>query len=780
MLSGGTFWRTESLGDKQLPTAILSDGPHGLRFQDPDTNGLALVESEPATCFPPAVTMASTWDEDLIEQVGHAVGVEARALGVDVVLGPGLNIKRHPFGGRNFEYYSEDPVLSGRCAAAAVRGIQSAGVGACLKHFAVNNQESYRMVVDAVVDERTLREIYLAGFEHAVITSKPWTVMASYNSVNGTAATESDHLIREILRGEWGFDGMVMSDWSAVGDRAAGVAAGMDLEMPSSRGLSDGAVMDAVRAGRLDEQSVTACAQRVLDLVARSPRHASGTIPVDEHDALARRAAAAGTVLLRNDGTLPLSPGVTVALIGATAESPRFQGGGSSQVVPTRITTALDEFRRRGVEFSYLSAYDPNTGAAHADRIAAAADMARAADIAVVMVGLPDIAESEGFDRSTLALPDGHNQLMAEVCAANPRTVVSLSNGSPVTLPWADDVAAILESYLGGQASGGALVDVLYGDVEPGGRLAETFPRSARDVAADPFFPGQPHQVEYREGLFVGYRHFVTADIEPAFAFGHGSGYTTFEWSSIGLGNDSVAAGDDIDVSVTVTNIGERTGSDVVQVYLGDRTGIVCRPARTLATFAKVELEPGESRTLALTIPARAFQYFDVIENRWATPEGVFEVEVARSSVDIVQTLTAEVTNGVRTSADPAGAPPIASTDADFTRRLGRAIPIPRPVRPFTRDSTIGEIAQTRIGALLKAMMWRFGPASSGEPDETTKAAVKRGFEELPLRGAAVLSGGKLRWATVDAIVDLANRRPDRLIGRVAQWLTRKVPTHRR
>lgn len=769
LLSGATFWRTESFPDQGIPPAVLSDGPHGLRAQNPDLNSFGLSDSRPATCFPPAVTMATTWDEELVEVVGRAVGVEARALGVDVVLGPGLNIKRHPCGGRNFEYYSEDPLLCGRFAAAAVRGIQSTGVGACVKHFAVNNQESHRMVVDAVVDERTLREIYLAGFEHVVTEAQPWAVMAAYNSVNGEPATASPRLLREILRETWGFEGLVMSDWSAVGDRVAGVAAGMDLEMPSSRGLSDDDVVAAVRQGRLPEAAVTACAQRVLDLAARAPGEAAGSIPVDVHDALARRAAAAGTVLLTNDGTLPLDPTASVALIGAMAEHPRFQGGGSSQVNPTRVTTALAALESRGATFTHHPVYDPQTGEAGRAEIAAAADAARAADVAVVLVGLPPVVESEGFDRADLALPPQHDALVTAVAAANPRTVVALSNGSPVTLPWADDVAAVLECYLGGQASGGALVDVLYGDADPGGRLAETFPRARADVAADPFFPGRPHQVEHREGLFVGYRHHVTAEVPPAFAFGHGLSYAAFDWSAPRLSTDAIAAGQDVELTVTVTNVARRAGSDVVQVYLADRTGVVLRPARTLAAFAKVHLDPGESRDVTVVVPARAFQFFDVAQQRWQTPTGDFGVEVARSSVDVVATLRVTVDGGVSTSSEPADGPAVAASDADFERRLGRPVPTPRPVRPFSRDSTMSEIAQTRVGAAFRSTLWRLGPGRAGETDPTTQEAVTRAFEELPLRGAASLSGGRLRWPAVDALVDLANRRPLQLLGGAAR-----------
>ncbi|MBG0564350.1 glycoside hydrolase family 3 C-terminal domain-containing protein [Actinoplanes aureus] len=746
LLSGSDAWNTQPLPEAGVPSCALSDGPHGLRFQADAGDRLGVSGSEPSTCFPTAVTVASAWDEELAERIGHALAVEARAHGVDVVLGPGLNIKRHPLCGRNFEYFSEDPLLSGRLAAAMVNGLQRHGVGACLKHYAVNNQESHRYVVDAVVDERTLRELYLSGFEYAVKTSRPWTVMAAYNSVNGHPATQHRRLITGILREEWGFDGLVMSDWAATNDRVAAVAAGMDLEMPGSKGLFDREVLKAVASRRLPAELVTASAQRVLDLVARSARTRGPAIPVDEHDALARRAAAAGTVLLTNDGILPLAPGTRVALIGAFADQPRYQGSGSSLVNPTRISTARAEFARRGIEVAYAPGYDPNDSHADPDLIAEAVAAARSCDVAVVLAGLPPVYESEGFDRTDLGLPGQHDELVTAVCAANPRTVVALSNGAPVLMPWKDAPAAILESYLGGQAGGAALVDVLYGDAEPGGRLAETFPASLDDVAAEPYFPGEPRQVQYREGLYVGYRHDTTA----LFPFGHGLGYTTFDWSDVAAVRDTV--------TLTVTNTGTRAGSDVVQVYLHDRTGVVARPRRSLAGFAKVHLAAGQSTTVTIDVPERAYAFYDVVAREWRTPAGEFDLEIARSSADVVATVTVTVSDGVSTAAEPAGTPPIAVTDEQFRRRLGRPLPRPRSVRPFTRDSTLDEVATTQLGRLFKSALWRAAPIDEATRDNPVELAMyEHSLAELPLRAAAIFSGGKLRWRTIDLLLRLFN-----------------------
>ncbi|WP_206074566.1 glycoside hydrolase family 3 C-terminal domain-containing protein [Antribacter gilvus] len=765
LLSGSGSWLTQPLPDHDVPAVVLSDGPHGLRYQRGAGDHLGIGRSEPATCFPPAVTLASSWDEDLAAEVGRAVGAEARALGVGVVLGPGLNIKRHPLCGRNFEYLSEDPVVSGRMAAALTEGIQSQGVGACLKHFAANNQESHRFVVDVVVDERTLREIYLAGFEHAVRHARPWTVMASYNLLDGLHTTEHPGLLTQILRDEWGFHGLVMSDWAAVHDRAAGVAAGLDLEMPGSRGLFDAEVHEAVRTGALAEGAVTTSAQRVLDLVARAPQpdDAPGVVPDhlrEADDALARRAAAAGTVLLRNDGLLPLAPGTRLAVVGAFAEEPRYQGAGSSQVNPTRVTSALDELRARGVEVTYARGYDPARSADDAALLAEAIDVAAAADVAVVLVGLPAVRESEGFDREDLALPAQHDALVTAVAAVNPRTVVALSNGGPVLLPWRDRVAAILESYLGGQAGGAALVDVLFGDAEPGGRLAETFPARQEDVASDPWFPGHPHMVEHREGLMVGYRHHVTSGIEPAYPFGFGLGYTTFAWDGAALDREILTPGDGATVTVTVTNTGGRAGSDVVQVYVHDATGVVLRPRRELAGFAKVHLAPGESREVQVRVPARAFAFYDAGAPGWRTPVGRFEVEVARSSADVVATLPVEVEGGVTSAPEPADAEPVARTDEAFARRLGRPVPTPRPVRPFTRDSLVGEVAaRTRLGALLQRAIVRRTPVDESD-DEATRLMYERSTRELPLRAAAIFSQGAIDLPTLDALIAAMNGKP--------------------
>ncbi len=760
LLSGGDFWHTARVTG--VDPVRMSDGPHGMRVQLATGDHLGLSGSEPSTCFPPAVTLASTWDPDLVAEVGAATAEEAKALGVSLVLGPGLNLKRHPACGRNFEYFSEDPLVSGVMAAAMVRGIQSRGIGACVKHFAVNNAEDHRFVADSVVDPRTLHELYLSGFEHVVRQADPWAVMASYNLVDGEQVTQSRRLLTEVLREEWGWDGLVVSDWGATADRAAGVRAGMDLEMPGGGRLNDAEVLAAVAAGSLAESEVTRSAQRVLDLVARSPHpepdRAARTALHDDHDALARRVAAAGSVLLTNDGILPLDPAARIGVVGAFAAQPRYQGIGSSMVTPTRTTSLLDACAERGIEVGYAPGYDPDESGPDAALVDEAVQLARSVEVVVLMLGLPGPYESEGFDRDHLDLPEQHVALLEAVCAANPRTVVVLSHGSPVTSDWHERPAAVLEAYLGGQAGGAAVADVLLGDAEPGGRLAESFPVRAADLAAHAWFRGTtPRQVQYREGLLVGYRHLTTAGVPARWPFGHGLGYTTFDWTAPRVDRNRIEPGDPLVVEVTVTNTGDRAGSDVVQVYRRDRTGAVTRPRRELVGFAKVRLAPGESAVVRVELTDRALAHHD--GTRWQVAPGRYDLEVARSSEAVVHVL--DVAVGVAPGTPPAPDRPVtvAEGEAEFVTRYGRALPEVVATRPFTRNSTIEELAVTSVGRLLAAGMRRASPVGAEDLSPGTRLMIERSMAEMPLRAAATFSAGALSWPVVDLLLDLANGR---------------------
>ena len=760
LLSGASFWELKSPPGTDLDRIVVSDGPHGLRCQVGASDHLGLAGALPATCFPPATTMGSTWDPELVEEVGAAIGDEALALGVSVVLGPGLNIKRHPAGGRNFEYYSEDPFLSGRLAAAWTDGAQSRGVGTSVKHFAANNQESYRLVIDAVVDERTLRELYLAGFEAVVTRSKPWTMMCSYNRINGVYSSDNHELMTTILRDEWGFDGLVMSDWGATNDRVAGVRAGLDLEMPGSKGAFDDEVIAAVRSGALAEADVDRCATRVVELVMKGQRVGQRpTADLDGHHQLARRAAAAGSILLVNNGVLPLRSDGTIAVVGAFAAVPRYQGAGSSQVTSTKIDVALDAVRARveaGTTVTYAEGYDPRTGKSTAAQFATAVETAASADVVVCFVGLPAAVESEGFDRTNVDLPANHERLVEALAALPVPVVVVLNNGGSVHAPWSDRVDALLECWLGGQAGGSAVVDVLFGDAEPGGRLAESVAEHVGQLPADHYFPGSAKQVQYREGMYVGYRFHDTAGVPARFAFGAGMSYTTFEWS------DAVVAGSgtDLTVSVTVTNTGDRAGSDVVQVYVRDVESSVDRPAKELKGFAKVHLEPGASETVEIALDRRSFAVWDVDAHDWLVEAGEFELVVARSSVDPVTTLAVTVESSDVLGADSRPSARSA-TDAEFAAMLRRPIPLEDPVRPFHRNSTLEDLEDTALGKLLSKVVMREGvrraAAEFPEPDDATVNMIRSAILEGSGRSLALMSGGVIGLAQIDGLIDAAN-----------------------
>ena len=759
LLSGVDRWRTEAVEELGVPHVVLADGPHGVRREVGATERFALAEAAPATCFPPAVTLGSSWDAGLAEEVGAALGAEARAVGVDVLLGPGLNCKRHPAGGRNFEYLSEDPVLSGRMAAALIRGIQSTGVGACAKHLVANNQEHFRMRVDAVVDQRTLRELYLRGFEIAVTEGRPWTVMSAYNKVNGEHAGESRRLLTDILRGEWGFDGLVMSDWNATADRAAGVHAGMDLEMPSSRGAWDAEVEAALDAGTLSPADLDTAVTRLVELAQRVGSAASAApvrSPDDDHHELARRAAAAGTVLLTNDGTLPLRTDQRIGVVGALASTPRFQGGGSSRVTPTRVDDLLSSLRTlvdpHGGTVVHAAGYDAATGEATAAQVAEAVRVAAAADVVVVVVGLPDVHESEGFDRADLALPPAMDDLVTTLAAVNERTVVVLQNGAPVALPWADQPAAVLEAWLGGQAGGSALADVLTGAVEPGGRLAESFPVDVTDLPADADFADHPTRVVHRETLHVGYRFHDTFGVAPRFAFGHGLGYTTWE-----LGEATVAGeGTDLTVTVPVTNTGERRGKQVVQLYVHDVEASVHRPEQELQAFAVAVLGPGETAQVALPLDRRSFAVWDVATGTWAVEAGTYELRLGTSSRDIAATVTVEVASDDVVTPVPAPAGAVA-TDEELAA-LGTPVPPPLPLLPFHRDSAVADLDQTVLGRAVRRVLTAAQARMLPEPpDEVTARLVEAATREAPLRTLATGAGGPHALPTLDRALRLLN-----------------------
>jgi beta-glucosidase len=654
LVMGSDFWHTFPVERLGVDRIMVADGPHGLRMQPDEADHAGIGGSLPATCFPTASGLASSWNRDLLAEVGTALAQEARVQGVSVILGPGINMKRSPLCGRNFEYFSEDPHLAGELALAMSAAIQADGVGTSLKHYAANNQEDDRLRVSAEVDERTLREIYLPAFERVVTGCQPWTVMCAYNKVNGTYASEHHWLLTEVLREEWGFEGLVVSDWGAVHDRVAALAAGLDLEMPPTHGRSEVAVVEAVSSGALDPEVLDRGVRRVLRLVEQSAPARAATPPepaYDEHHVLARRAATESAVLLKNDGVLPLRllKGQTLAVIGAFATAPRYQGAGSSQVNPTTVDVPLEELRAAlpdGIELVHSPGFSldqPGDAAADTTERIAAREVAREADTVVLFLGLPASAESEGFDRTHLDLPANQLALLETVAEVSRRVVVVLANGSVVrTSTWDDRVGAVLECWLGGQAAGGAVADLLTGAANPSGKLAETVPVRLEDNPSYLNFPGDSRLVRYGEGLFIGYRAYDALGLEVSHPFGFGLSYTTFELGAPEVSvSGSVEAGDLlVEVTTMVTNTGRTAGAQVVQVYVTDLECSVQRPVQELKGFAKVALEPGASSAVRIALDARAFSFWSVLLSRWVVESGEFILWVGTSSRDLAHTHT--------------------------------------------------------------------------------------------------------------------------------------------
>ena len=651
---GSDFWHTAPVERLGIPAIMVSDGPHGLRAQLGEADHVGLMGSAPATCFPTASALGSSWNPELFGTVGEALALEANKLGVSVVLGPGINMKRSPLCGRNFEYVSEDPWLAGELATAMVQGTQHHGVGTSLKHYAANNQEDDRLRVSAEVDERTLREIYLPAFERVVKSAQPWTIMCAYNKINGSYASEHHWLLTEVLREEWGFEGLVVSDWGAAHDRVAALRAGLDLEMPPDLGVSDAAVVAAVRDGSLDESILDETARRVLHLVDRSQPALADDVSVDfdEHHALARRAAQESAVLLKNAGhLLPLQPemGSMVAVIGEFARTPRYQGAGSSQVNPTRVDVALDELQSAlagRAEVRFAAGFGVGTTDNDEQLLREAVDLAREADHVVVFLGLPAEEESEGFDRTHLDLPANQLVMLYALAEVHDRLIVILANGGVVRISsWEDRVSAILECWLSGQAAGGAAVDLLLGVANPSGKLAETIPVRLQDNPSHLNFPGEEGVVRYGERIFIGYRAYDTLIQQVNYPFGFGLSYTSFHIDDVGVSAaGSVAAGDlQVTVSASVTNTGQRGGAEVVQVYVGDVEASVSRPLRELKGFAKVFLEPGETQRVSCQLDERAFAFWSARFQRWVVEPGEFMIAVGNSSRHLVATETISI-----------------------------------------------------------------------------------------------------------------------------------------
>lgn len=735
MCSGADFWHTEAVERLGIPASMVSDGPHGLRKQDDKADHLGVNESIKAVCFPAGCGTAASFNRELLKEMGEALGNECQAEGVSVILGPAVNIKRSPLCGRNFEYYSEDPCLATEIAGALIHGVQSKNVGTSIKHFLANNQETRRLSSDSRVDERTLHEIYLAAFEGAVTKEKPWTVMCSYNRINGTYAAENHKYLTEVLRDQWKFDGYVMSDWGAVNNRVADLKAGLDLEMPASGGTNDQLIVRAVQSGALEESVVDKAVERILNIVFRYEEHRDKTAVFDrdkDHE-LARKVAQETIVLLKNEGVLPLEEKKQIAFIGKYVKKPRYQGGGSSHINSHKVTAAWDVIKDMP-NVSYAQGFVDDKDQTDEAMLEEAVQTAAKADVAVIFAGLPDSFESEGYDRTHMRMPDCQNELIAKVAAVQPNTIVVLHNGSPVEMPWADQVKGIVEAYLGGQAVGGAVCDILFGKVNPSGRLPETFPKKLEDNPSYLSYIGEGDMVEYREGIFVGYRYYDKKKMDVLFPFGYGLSYTAFDYSNLRVDKKKFKDTDTVTVTVDVTNTGKMAGKEVVQLYVADKESTVIRPEKELRDFAKVELMPGETKTVSFTLGKRAFAYYNTTIHDWHVETGEFVIQIGRSSRDIVLQETVTVESTVK-------------------------IPF-----VYTTDTTLGDVMKNpKAYEIVKSLFEKslFDTDSAEERGEASSEAISDDMNEAmliytPLRGP-VSFGGEVSMEDIQKLVDQMN-----------------------
>ncbi len=730
LLSGKDFWHLKGVERLGVEEIMVTDGPHGLRKQVGQSDHVGLNASVPATAFPTAAATACSFDRDLLYEMGTALGDICKQEDVAVILGPGANIKRSPLCGRNFEYFSEDPYLAGEMAAAHIQGVQSRNVGTSLKHFAMNNQETRRMSVNAVIDERTKREIYLTPFEIAVKKGKPWTVMCSYNKTDGVYSSENKWLLTDVLRGEWGFDGLTMTDWGACNDHVEGVRAGMTLAMPTLGDAADKNLAEAVRSGRLDEKYVDAAAEQVLKLIEKATADRTKDpdffLGVQHH--LARKIARECAVLLKNDGVLPLKSKGKIAFIGAFAETPRYQGGGSSHINASEITNALQAVRSVA-KVDYAQGYTIKDDCVDAKLQSEAVELAKDADVAVLFVGLTDAYESEGYDRKHMRMPENQLALIDAVCEVSKQVVVVLHNGSPVEMPWADKVNGILEMYLGGQAVGGATVDLLFGAVSPSGKLAETIPMCLEDNPSYLNFPGEGDRVEYREGLYVGYRWYDARKMAVRYPFGYGLSYSEFEYSNLCVNKEKFAQGEKVIVSVDVKNIGRMGAKEVVELYVHSAHEGVSRPIQELKGFEKVYIAPGKTETVKFELDSRAFAYYETEIHDWYVEGGEYEIRIGASSRDIRLTKMIEI-------------------------EAGKPIPI-----HVTMDTTFGDLmkipgSEEILKPLMAGLVQQFGSTSEDDPMSGMMDAMV-GF--MPIHNMKSFGGDQVTDEMLNGLVAALN-----------------------
>lgn len=766
LCSGKDFWTTKPVERLGIPSIMVTDGPHGLRKQAGHSDHLGINLSVPSTCFPTAATTACSFDRELMTEIGTAIGEECRAEDVAVILGPAVNIKRSPLCGRNFEYFSEDPLLAGEIAGAMITGIQSQNVGTSLKHYLANNQEKARLVSDSIIDERALREIYLAGFETAIKKSQPWTLMCSYNKINGTYASDNKELMTDIPRNEWGYTGAIMTDWGAMNDRVKAIEAGLDLEMPGPNDWNDKKIVEAVKDGTLSEDSLDACAVRMTSIALLASKNTKTTYDIDNHNELARRAARESAVLLKNETTLPVDLSKSIAVVGEFAKIPRYQGAGSSKINPHHITSLCEALDARGISYTYACGYHNEATAPDDKLINEAVEAAKNADIVIACVGLPDSCESEGFDREHLNMPEAQNALMEALTASGTPVAAVVSTGGVINMPWRDKADSILLMYLGGQNIGNAAIDLLLGDAVPCGHLAETWPLSLDDTSSITNF-GNGGNIEYRESIYCGYRYFDKADKEVAYPFGHGLSYTTFEYSDLTIDKKAITDTDSLTVSVNVTNTGKYAAKEIVQLYVSAPESTIFKPVRELRNFEAVYLTPGESRKVTMTLDSRAFAYYNVNIHDWFVEGGDYRIELGKSSRDILLTAAVSVSGSQKADIpDYRNTAPayyeLTTTPFDvpaeqFEAVLGHTVKPWHPVRPFTRNSTLGEIRTCSAGQQLYEQFSASMAGAMGDSDDIM-LMLQAMLEDMPLRQLSMLGGEAFTPDKVDELIVTLNQ----------------------
>lgn len=774
LCSGKDFWTTKPINRLGIPSIVMSDGPHGLRKENnEDTSGnVAMKNSFPATSFPPAVNMASTWNPDLITKVGKALGEQCLNQGVEVILGPGTNIKRSPLCGRNFEYFSEDPFLAGKMCVGYINGVESTGAGTSLKHFAVNNQESMRMTISAVVDERTLRELYLAPFEMAVKNSKPTTIMCSYNRINGVYSSDNKRLLTDILRDEWGYDGLVVSDWNAVSNRVQGIKAGMDLEMPSCGGRTDKEIVKAVLSGELKEEELDVVVERLLKFILKAEKAKDDGYFYNyrEGHTLARKVADESIVLLKNEkNILPIDHREKITVIGSLAETIRYQGSGSSRINPYYLVSFFDYLNSHKLEHEYKQGYKLSDNGYDEQLFNEAVETAKAGGKIVLFVGLTDSYECEGYDRKDLSLPESHSKLIEAISEVNDNLTVILLGGSPVEMPWIDKVHTLINAYLPGEAAGESIADILYGIVNPSGKLAETYPVHLEYFIGSQYYKGGPKTTEHREGMFVGYRYYDTAKKDVLFPFGYGLSYTTFGYSNLHISNSNIKDTDTVDVTFTVTNTGAVDGAEIAQLYVRDVESTVYRPLKELKGFKKVFLPAGASEVVTITLDKRSFAYYNVDIKDWTVESGEFEIMIGASSRDIKLSAIINVESTVNVAhKDMRETAPCyynldtatEVTDSEFEAVYGSTLPSNKPSLrgEFDLNTTIGELRCCAVGQIFCKLAPPIIKSQMPDADFTTMLMLQQGMEEMPLRGLNGVTSGLLDNTVIEGLLLWGNK----------------------